>query len=271
MTSEQTVRGQFEIVIPDADRADQPGNIHTDAAAARYGFRGALVLAVSVYGSAIPMILDVTGDEWGRSGWIDIRFKKPVYAGDVISVALDPVADQQWRLALIRQDGDIVTHADLGLGTGAWTQDFKRSADRNAVASIAEGPVLRLETAPVGTDLATLAMGVPDPDVNGPGRAQVAHIEGRDVLSPASIVGTLSMYSRRVFTYESPSLHARSQVQHLGLVEVGEALTVAGHLSNAFERGHHYAEYDGVVQRADGQDVALVRHTVVFKIASAAR
>lgn len=272
MTTSRTVRGTFEVVIPGAQREDAPGNIHTDQVAAKYGFRGALVLAVSVYGSSMPIILDQVGDEWARSGWIDIRFRKPVYEGEIISVALDETGEGQWRLALSRDEDDIVTLADLGLGTGEWTEGFHRSASRTPEPPSANQPTLRLETAPVGQDLPTLDMGVPSLDVDGPGRAQVAHVEGRDLLSPATIVGTLSAYSRRVFQYESPSLHAGSHVQHLGLVEVGEALTVAGHLSAAYERrGHHYAEYDGVVMGADGRDVALVRHTVVFKIGTANR
>jgi hypothetical protein len=43
-------------------------------------------------------------------------------------------------------------------------------------------------------------------------------------------------------------------------------VTVAGHFVRAYEeKGHHYAELDGVILDDAGTEVARIRHTTIFR------
>jgi hypothetical protein len=64
-----------------------------------------------------------------------------------------------------------------------------------------------------------------------------------------------------------PSIHTRSEIQHLAPAPAGQAFTVAGHFIQAYEeKGHHYARLDGVLIGEDGQEFASMRHTTIFRI-----
>ena len=64
------------------DSPDISNPIHSTAVAGQYGFKGALVGGVTVYGWATPPILEVLGDRWLNDGWADAAFRQPVYPGE---------------------------------------------------------------------------------------------------------------------------------------------------------------------------------------------
>ena len=64
-----------------------------------------------------------------------------------------------------------------------------------------------------------------------------------------------------------PSIHIRTQVQHLAPARAGQAFTVEGTFLRAYEQnGHHVAELDGSLMSEEGEEVARLRHTTIFRI-----
>ena len=64
-----------------------------------------------------------------------------------------------------------------------------------------------------------------------------------------------------------PSIHIRSQVQHLAPAAAGQAFTMVGRFLSAYEQnGHHVAELDGSLLAENGQELARMRHTTIFRI-----
>jgi hypothetical protein len=64
-----------------------------------------------------------------------------------------------------------------------------------------------------------------------------------------------------------PSIHIRTQVQHLASARAGQDFTMVGRFLQAYEqKGHHVAELDGSLLAEDGEELARLRHTTIFRI-----
>ncbi|REJ74928.1 MAG: hypothetical protein DWQ36_23275 [Acidobacteria bacterium] len=62
--------------------------IHSDEIARRYGFTGALVPGVAVWGHLTHPVVERFGEEWLRSGHAALRLHKPAYDGDRLEVEM---------------------------------------------------------------------------------------------------------------------------------------------------------------------------------------
>lgn len=273
MTAPATAVRQITAYLEGTDRQDQPQNIHTDAVAKEMGYKGGLVYGSSVFGWATPLILDALGTEWMRNGWADLQVLRPVYNGEVLTISLTPAGDGAYRVEAVGPEGKPRIAATAGLGRGAWVAGHTRSQRLTVEPPPDPRPMLMLETAPVRTDLPMLQAQARDRLANMFNEATThGHgpliVDGREVQSPASICGRMTWYTHAVWDYPGPSLHARSFVQFLDVLDIDEPVTVAGHLSNAYEKnGNHYGETDGIIFGADGREVALTRHTSIFVVA----
>ena len=60
--------------------------IHSDEVAARFGFEGAVVPGAAVFGHMPHPLVDSLGPDW-LAGWrASVRFLKPAYDGDELTV-----------------------------------------------------------------------------------------------------------------------------------------------------------------------------------------
>jgi hypothetical protein len=259
--------------MPGADREDQPENIHTDKVAKALGYRGALVYGTTVHAWSVPLVVEALGDDWMRDGWVDLSIRRPIYTGERLHITLEPGEAGAFLLGVRGDDGGSKVAGVVAKGTGAWTVDHVRSKRLEVESLPNPRPLITLETAPVGEDLPCLRAEPHDrlaslfeEATEYERGALLAH--GRRVLSPAAISGRMTWYVHAVWDYAGPALHTNSQVQYLDFVDPNEPLTVAGHFRDAFERnGHHYSVTDGTVFGADGREVALTRHSSIFKVA----
>src|SRR3954454_18612252 len=60
--------------------------IHSDDVAKRFGFTGALVPGVTVFGHLAWPLTQRFGERWLRGSWVTTRFVKPAYHGETIAV-----------------------------------------------------------------------------------------------------------------------------------------------------------------------------------------
>lgn len=255
------------------DRQDQPQNIHTDSVAKEMGYRGGLVYGTSVFGWATPLILDALGKDWMRSGWADLHILRPVYAGDELTITLTPADGGTYGVEATGSAGKPLVAATVGAGRAPWVAEGHTRSRRLTPEPLPDPrPMLVLETAPIGTDLPMLQARARDRLANMFDEASThGHgpllLDGREVQSPASICGRMTWYTHAVWDYPGPSLHARSLVQYLDVLDIDEPVTVAGNLSNAYEKnGNHYGVTDGVLFGADGREIALTRHASIFMV-----
>lgn len=96
------------------------GTIHEDAAARAAGYRAALIPGAFVYGHATRLALEIWGEDWLARGTASVRFRRPVYSGDALTVICGPIATTaaglEGPLRVTRvADGELVLDGALGL------------------------------------------------------------------------------------------------------------------------------------------------------------
>lgn len=246
--------------------------IHSSEGAARYGFRGALVGGVTVYGWTVPAILEALGETWLDSGWADIHFRRPVHPGDELTVAVEPGA-AAFLLEVTNAGGEICIRGEVGLGAATWLHDLASPARVSAEPRPSALPRLTPESAPVSQDLRPMAVSFPSESVATYARdlqlddsALWAGPAAR--IHPAQLAARMTPLLHHSYDY-GPAIHARSQVQHLARAAAGQTITVAGHFCETYERkGHHYGIVDGLILSETGQPIARIRHTTIYQVAS---
>ncbi|MCZ2108222.1 MAG: GNAT family N-acetyltransferase [Dehalococcoidia bacterium] len=254
------------------DEPDIPNPIHSTEVATEYGFKAALVGGVTVYGWCIPPIAAAMGERWIDAGWADVRFRRPVYPGDELTIRVTRPAAGEYAFSLANEAGERCIVGSLGYGAAPWLGELDTPVRREAEARPAVLPVLTPENIPVGQDLRPMLHEVTpglmaeyvenkirdeDPRWKGePGR-----------IHPAWIVTQLTPLFHHSYDY-GPSIHTRTQVQHLAPAFTGQRVTFAGRVHDTFERhGDHYAVIDGLMLGQRGEELARVRHTTIFQVA----
>ena len=96
------------------------GTIHEDAAARAAGYRAALIPGAFVYGHATRLALQVWGEDWLSRGTATVRFRRPVYHGDALTVSCGPVerGDGGWQGQLtvtLSGSEEVLLDGSLGL------------------------------------------------------------------------------------------------------------------------------------------------------------
>ncbi|WBL36999.1 MaoC family dehydratase [Tepidiforma flava] len=252
------------------DRPDIPNPIHSTAVAHAHGFAGPLVGGVTVYGWLVPSILELLGDGWLSGGWADVRFRRPVYPGDELEAVAEGPPGGPAALRMAKAEGAAI-EGEAGLGRAPWLADLTLPSDRQPVPPHEPLPELTLETAPRGRDLPAMAVALSLEDARAwalekqrdgherwTGPAALAH--------PSWLAARATPLLKHSYAY-GPSIHTRSQIQHLAPARAGQQFTVAGRVVDAFDdRGHHTAVLDVAIIDAAGTLVTHLRHTTIFLI-----
>jgi hypothetical protein len=272
----ETVIAQRDFVATMRDPEDpdmrERNAIHTTSGAARFGFQGALVGGVTLYGWCIPTILEAFGERWLDEGWIHVMFRRPTYPDTRLSVSITREEDGTNRLLATNEDGEACLRGTLGLGDAPWLDEFQLSADRTPVPALEERPFLTMETAPVGQDLRTLAYTVTEEEARETA-ALAGDVDGlfggdEPLVHPSVMARYMISLLQHSYDYGHPSIHASSHIQNLKRARAGQELVLTGHFVETYERGgHHYAVIDGDLFDSAGDEVARIRHTNIFKVA----
>ena len=268
------VEREFVATMRDPEDPDmqQRNAIHTTSGAARYGFEGALVGGVTLYGWCVPTILEAFGEDWLDRGWIHLLFRRPTYPDTRLRVSIARDDDGVNQLLALNEDGEACLRGTLGLGDAPWLDQFQLSARRAPDPALADRPWLTIDNAPVGQDLRTLAYTITEDDARLTA-AQLGDVDGlfggdRPLVHPSVIARHMINLLAHSYNYGHPSIHASSHIQHLARVPAGQQLTLTGHFVETYERrGHHYAVIDGALLDAAGTEVARLRHTNIYKVA----
>ncbi|MCB1693059.1 MAG: hypothetical protein KDI19_09855 [Pseudomonadales bacterium] len=263
------MRYQFTAFLnnPDAPRPENP--IHSTDGGRQHGFKGALVGGIHVYGWTTGAFLELLGDEWLDSGWVDVAFRRPTYDGDAMSVNINGNEFTATNAA-----SEVCLQGRVGLGKAPFLDDIHTTRFTPAVAQVDPRPNLTLDNAPRAKRLAPMSV----PLSAAEHRAfldetlrETNHLfHGEDArCHPAWVAGRPIYLLHHSFEY-GPAVHTRSQVQHLAPARVGQQFTVTGHCEDAFEKnGHHYIVNDASLWGEQGDELARMRHTAIFRLRTA--
>ena len=253
---------------PDAPRPDNP--IHSTEGGKAYGFDGALVGGIHVYGWTSDCFVDVLGEGWLSDGWADVNFRRPIYHGDAMEVRIE---DGRHFETCKASSGEVCLRGEIGTGQAPWLGELTRTAyAAGGLHDEVARTDLTLANAPVGKPLAPLAIALsateseeflPYPADPRP----VRYGAQTGLLHPAWIAGQMIGLLRKTYRY-GPAVHARSQIQHLAQGYCGGPLSMTGHCVEAYERkGHHYIVNDGSLWDGSKEvELARLRHTAIFRV-----
>ena len=246
--------------------------IHTTSGAARFGFQGALVGGVTLYGWCIPTILEAFGEGWLDEGWVHVMFRRPTYPNTRLSVSITRDDEGENRLLAANDAGEACLRGTVGIGDAPWLGEFQLSQNRTPVPALDEREYLTMEIAPVGQDLRTLGFHVSEEEARATAdqAGDVDGLVGGDapLVHPSVIARQMMPLLQHSYDYGHPSIHVSSHIQNIKRARAGQDFVLTGHFVETYERGgHHYAVFDGDLFDSTGDEVARIRHTNIYKVA----
>jgi 3-hydroxybutyryl-CoA dehydratase len=85
-----------------------PGNIHSDIEVAkRTGLHAPIAQGMQTLAFASELMTKICGPGWVERGELSVKFTKPVFAGDTVTVGASG-GDDQWEITATNQDGDVL-------------------------------------------------------------------------------------------------------------------------------------------------------------------
>jgi hypothetical protein len=258
---------------PDDPAMFERNRIHTNAGAQEYGFKGAFVGGVTLYAWCVPTVIGALGDEWLDHGWVDIRFRRPVYPGAHIRVRVTPQEDSPAHaFEALQDDGTAAIVGEVGLGAAPWLGEL-RETPFAAPGPVPQGerPFLTLESAPRGQPLRPLRYGkqTPPPPTAAGALAEIVELDTPSgaVLHPTTLARQMISLLAGSYDYGHPAIHVSSHIQYFARIPAGQDVVLHGTFTGAYERnGHHVAVIDADLYSLDGARLARQRHTNIFKV-----
>lgn len=252
---------------PDPPPLGVPNPIHATAGATEAGYEGALVAGVRTYGWVAEVLVAVAGEAWMDGGWVDFTLRRPLFAGEEVTISVVP-GEGGWALQVAKGGDRVVLDGTAGLGTASWFDELDPPEPSPPQGPPALRASYTVATAPIGEPLQPLGTMVSAGDAQRLATVDLG-LDGTmvpvDRLHPWFLASRMAPLTRHNFTY-GPTIHVRSQIQHCGPAPVGTEVVVGARIIDAYERkGHCYQVLDGVLHTTDGTELARLRHHSIFR------
>jgi acyl dehydratase len=239
--------------------------IHSDEIAKKFGFKGALVPGVAVYGYLTHPLVTQFGDAWLSQSVCDLRLLKPAYDGDRLALSLS-VNDDQHTVHCHNDDGEllaILTSTTPKSPPAAEPASiFSQRAKSNGRIEISWNTVTPLEPFNDWTFTVT---------------------EEENALYTSQVADNLELYTSGVahphmllsyangalmHEYVMPTwIHVGSETRHRHRVNVGDTITVKSiPLEKWRKKGHEFIRLYVSYWRGE-QLTTDILHTAIFKVA----
>lgn len=243
-------------IDPDADNA-----IHSDDVARDFGFTGALVPGVELFAYAADAALLTWGEPWLTGGRLALRFRRPVYDGELLRITVDTddlglVGPDDVRRAVGVVAGPApVPAVDLSAWPAKPAPDVPLPPEPAALPPGPLGTVreqLGLARAATYLDLVTSPA--------GPCREL-------GLLHPGLLLRAVNLVLMRNVAL-GPWIHTSSDAVLLAPAAAPAELEVRAVVgSTEVRNGHDVVHYDALVL-ADGRPVMRVDHTAIYRLGS---
>lgn len=242
--------------------ANAENRIHSDDVAAQFGFEGALVPGAAVFGHMAHPLVDALGPDW-LSGWqASVRFLKPAYDGDSLTVTHDATGETHI----------VQCYARGFLLAELHTRPLRRDDGFAAVdsgAPVADRPEITWDNVNVGEPFPAWTWS-PDAIGNAEFAAQVGDALAcyrTGVLHPHAILSAANgTFIRR---YVLPAwIHVSSVVRFRRLLRVGDEIEVRTVPTRKWRRkGHEFVDL-AIAYVVGGEVATEIEHTSIFRVAS---
>ena len=251
--------------------------IHEDGPARAFGFRGALVPGVTVYSWMTHPVVAALGGAWLDHGTFSVRFAKPVYFGETVtvraSVAAHSKEDVTIQSRVVNDQDEVCATATMGLPLGPLLP-LPDVAAYPAAALPAEPPLASRayleQRAVLGTPQLILERAVTDAFLE---RVSEKLSMYRAADAPAH-PGIYLQQANRALDRNvrvSPWIHVESHGQHLSMARVHERLETRARIKHLFQgKGHEFVELDLLLLAEGARAVASIRHVAIYQLRTSA-
>ena len=259
---------------------DAANRIHDDAGARELGYAGALVAGITIYGYLARVVVEALGVEWLRRGTATVRFARPVYDGDLLTLSGRIVGRSGRRDAgeLVAEiegrgpSGEIAATLTAGL---AWGGPVAAADPRGyAAAPLPASPAPATAETLAGSARSALRL-VPGRGGARPGgsgsRGSLVELSwppGPRPPGPPAPSGEPGAVRERGARPLGPRLERRGA---LGPGAGRDGLETRGRVARLYERkGRGWVDLDLLIVAGGGRPVARIRHTAIYRMSALA-
>ena len=241
--------------------------IHSDDIARRFGFTGALVPGVTVFGHLARPLTQRFGERWLRGSWVTARFIKPAYHAETISLSDRDTSEQGLAVECTNSAGVLLATLECTI------ESAQPPVDPHAEMASPTRPDARVEitweTVHVDEPFARYAW-KPDDALNREYAARVddeTELFRKGVLHPHAILSQANQVLVRRFVMPA-WIHTGSELRLRKLMRVGDEIEVRAVPLEKWERkGHQFIKlYVAYVVR--DEIAAEIFHTAIFRVAA---
>ena len=257
--------GQYEVVARNFSESSE-NKIHSDEIAKKFGFKGALVPGVAVYGHLTLPLVDRFGENWLEHSVCDLRLIKPAYHDDRLVLSLSE-EDGTSTVQCHNADGEL-----LATLISSMPQELPAPEDPSVFQGVPKSngrPEISWETVNVNEPFQEKEITVTE-EINQTYASQVADpldIYNQGLVHPHFLLSHAN--TALVDEYVMPTwIHVGSETRHRQAVRVGDTLTVRSvPLEKWQKKGHEFIRL--YVSYWQGEELTTdIMHTAIFKVAS---
>ena len=255
----------YEVVARNFSEASE-NRIHSDEIAKKYGFRGALVPGVAVYGHLTHPLVEKFGESWLKSSTDRLRLLKPAYHEDRLLLTLAQDSDGTQAVRCFNQDGELLATLDSDVGVPSRAVD-----DYEAMLGAQFKNPERIEIAwdSVTPGEAFIPWDVTlTQELSGTYQSQVA--DEQPIYSSCVHPHLLLSLANTALTneYIMPTwIHVGSETRHRQTLRIGDTITIKSVVVDRWERkGHQFIKL-WVSYWRDGELTTDIEHTAIFRVA----
>jgi hypothetical protein len=247
--------------------AASANKIHADEGARTLGFRAALVPGNALYCYLESAIRGRLGPDWAGRGAAEVQFTAPAYDGDQLTAAARPADGGAVEAMLVRDE-----NGQVAAVARAWLRGAEEPPPPGSDyphAGLPDSPPRFSEAWALDSG----ELGSLDPVIT---RADVAaYLEGMGQRPDAFGADVPSAFLARMYARimsanvvrTDPSIHTSSRISHFRRVELGDPISVRGHIERLFgRRGNRHYVLDMAYLNAGGQVVMTQRHTAIYRL-----
>jgi hypothetical protein len=227
---------------------DSENKIHDDQVAAQYGFRGGLVVGVTVYGyMAEPVV--AFAPEWLEHGAMQFRLFEPFYDGEEAIVKAEVQDDGVIQVSAEREAGQLCAKGTAVLNASPAKQP----------QIIPEAPLPARDQRPLPSRESII------PDM--PLGTVYTTLESTEPAKILQLSNEMLVQNFRL----GPWIHAASEVRNWSRANSGDRISVRGRIQDRFDRkGHEFLTAYIMLIANGGQLLQTVRHTAIYRIRTSA-
>jgi len=248
---------------------ESENRIHSDDIARQYGFTGALVPGVAVFGHMTHPLTETFGADWLGHSQVALRLLKPAYHGDRLSIALDSTGAHTYQVQCHNDAGVLLATLTVDLADPLPPVDPR--ADIPGAAQAAPREPIQWQAIAIDAPFAAVDW-TPSETENLDYAAQITDelpIYRSGVVHPHLIQHWCNQVLVRRFILPA-WIHVGTEMTFRRALRVGDAVQIRAIPTEKWRhKGHEFIKLY-VVFAVDGDPAVEATHTAIYKVAQKA-